>query len=77
MLEGCSEACPAHVALQAAVINVCRNNCCMTKLSWLQLYHAVPLFLAIRKKAFFFPNVVARAEQKKAIRNVHLMRMGF
>ena len=53
------------------------NNCSMTKLSWLWLYHAVPLFLAIRKQAFFFPNIIARAEQKRAIRNVHLMRIGF
>ena len=62
MLEDCSEACPTHVALQAAGI---RWN---KVAQWNHLfYRAVPLFSAIRKLASFFPNVAARAEQKIAI----------
>ena len=58
MLDGCSEACPAHVALQAVGVGITL------------FYHAVPLFSAIRKQASFFPNIAARTEQKLAIEHV-------
>ena len=51
MLEGCSEACPAHVALRAVVIR--QNNCSTTELSWLRFYHAVPLLLGRQKTSLF------------------------
>ena len=63
MLEGCSEACPTHVAVQAAGIR--RNEVAQQNHRYyFFFYRAVPLFSAIRKQASFFPNIAARAEQK-------------
>ena len=68
MLEGCSEACPAHVALQLRVyIETKLANRHNETIRISLFYCAVPLFSAIRKQAIFFPNVTARTEQKIAI----------
>ena len=65
MLEGCSEACPTHEALLAVGI---RHGKVAQWTHWNFLfYSAVPLFTAIRKKSFFFPNVAARAQQNRDI----------
>ena len=64
-LEGCSEACPARVALLAVGLRqkkVAQRN----HRDYFILLCCIPLFSAIRKQVSFFPNVTARAEQKIA-----------
>ena len=64
-LEGCSEACPARVALLAMGLRqnkVAKQN----HRGYFILLCCIPLFSAIIKQVSFFPNVdvTARAEQK-------------
>ena len=67
MLEGCSEACPAHVALRAAGIHQNKVHVAQQNhWDYFILLRCTP-FLNHQKKGSFFPNIAARAEQKIAI----------
>ena len=65
MLEGCSDACPAHVALRAADI---RQNKVAQQNHWDYLILlCCTTFLSHQKQASFFPNIAVRTELKIAI----------